>query len=215
MKRPDLMALYASVPVAPEPLAAKLLDLLVTESKGYLKEYYAQLQLVEEQGEYDAARESLDLKGRNDLLDRVKRDCSSTFVVYLSVGVYPAQIYVSLLADGASGTAVLLRIDPVITRSVEDEPDTRMRVTMFLARVASVIGAEWFISGTGIEQYRPLRVEQLEDVRPWGKLYVVGWKARSLNEAAILNAFEPPPKSVKPSTMGITFFTDFPRVEAS
>ena len=213
MKPPDLMGLYAPVQRDPADVILKLLDLLTVENRGVLESYYARLERMPEDDQYDAVRESTDLAGRDDLLARLKRDRNVGFVLAVQVGLYPALVYVWVFTGGPADTTLLLRIDPAITRSLEEEDDNRMNVVMFLAKIAAAIGSAWFISGLFIEQWRPLTFEQLADaehVRRWGRLLVVGWRPGSPAEAPILAAIHPPAEAVKQTTVGYDVFVNFP-----
>ena len=206
------MGLYAPVPGDAAAVTRSLLDLLTVESRGFLESYYARLEKLPEDAQYDAVRESTDLKGREDLLERLQRDQNGGFALAVQVGLYPALVYVWVFTNGAASATVLLRIDPAITRSLEEEDDNRMNVVMFLTKIAAAIGSEWFISGLFIEQWRPLTLEQLADtghVRRWGRLLVVGWKPGSPAEPAISAAIHPPSEAVKQTTVGYSVFVNF------
>jgi hypothetical protein len=212
MKRPQMIALFAPAPAPAEGVADPLLDLLLDESKGYLEDYYARLEPIPGEDDHDAAEEKLDLQGRDDLIRRVKRDQDCAWACYLPLVFYPAEVYPTLFRDpaGSPGTTVLLRIDPVITKSLEEEPDSRMPFVWFLTRVAEAIGSNGFISGPYIEEFRPLRVEQLGDLSRFGRLYAVGWKPDTPEEAALLSALKPPEGAVQRTTTGYHVVTNFP-----
>jgi hypothetical protein len=212
MKRPDTNAVFAPVEATPEMVAVRLLGLALDEMSGSLGRYFVKLEYDTVLGSYEPVEESLDLKDRDDLLNRVRdqKNCMWRFHVsmeFASNYVYPA---VFLDPQGKPEVTVLLVIDPAITRFIETAEETRAAFVVFLARVAKAIGSTYFLSGLYMDIWKPITATEIMNRSQLGpRPFVVGWKSDALEDRKVVEGLGLQIDDVKRTTLSYHFVTFF------
>lgn len=216
MKPPETIAIYGPVDTSPEATTRAALELFLDELKGSLGPYFARLEYDRGEGSYEPTEEYLNLKGREDLLERVKTQRNCMWRCHVTLGFANSYVYPAVFADpgGGSETTLLLTLEPAITRFIESAEETRAPFAIFLARVARAIGSRWFISGlhlANLETWQPLpatRILGWQQLKPYP--YVLGWKAGALDEQMLVGEPRLTIDDIRRTTLTYHFATLFP-----
>jgi hypothetical protein len=209
----DLIALFSPVEARPQEVASRLVRYVEDELRGHLDPcYYACVELDSDRGRYRFHKETLTLGDEAELLRRIDRDGGSMWSMMLSLGFAPAQVYVAVFPDirEPSKVTVVLKIDSKITRWLEIEESTRVPLVVFLARTASVIGADCFVAGPNVVNWNPLKLDRDFPFDDLGSPYAVGWKSQVAEHSALIRSLKIRPDTIADTTAGYRINPRFP-----
>lgn len=205
--------IFAPVNACGEDLSGKLLDLFLGVYDGELSSYYARMAFDAEEDSFVFTDESLDLKGRQDLLARLAQDGGGRWSCDLNLKFYPAKVKPALFVDpaGSPATTVVVSINSGLSDFLLEEERPRVPFLTFIARIALTLGADWFLTGLELDHWKALPRRQVEDKQQWPPLtFAIGWRDKSLDEAQLLRGAGLGPDAVKHSTVGYRFLNLFP-----
>ena len=125
------------------------MDLFLGTYDGELSSYYARMALDPDEDSFVFIDETLDLKGREDLLRRLAQDGGGRWSCDLNLKFYPATVNPALFVDPAVGlaTTVVVSINSGLGDFLLEEERPRLPFLTFLGRIALTLGADWFLTG--------------------------------------------------------------------
>lgn len=205
--------IFAPVNTRSADLSAALLDLFLGSYDGELSSYYARMAFDAEEDSFVFTDESLDLRGRQDLLARLALDGGGRWSCDLNLKFYPATVNPALFVDpaGSPATTVVVSINSGLGDFLLEEERPRLPFLTFIARIALSLGADWFLTGLELDHWKALPRSQVEDKLQWPPLtYAIGWRDSAVDEVRLLTAAGLGPDAVKHSTVGYRFLNLFP-----
>lgn len=209
MKRPEIYVLFESVPGSPAALGVTWLEYLSLRN-GSLSRFYARVSLDIDTGELELQEECLDLHGPQDLLQRSQRDTEFAFSMRIPYGFANADTTFILFRDGPARTSSLLRIEPNITRFVEEQSMTRDTFTSFLLQLADMTESQSLLAGFRLP-WVTLTPDLIESGGSEDSWPLIGaWRHATVNENRLAENWKLGLETIRQTTMGWRYVTKWP-----
>jgi hypothetical protein len=214
IKRPTIDVIYSAVSRSADAIAHSMNELLFLQySDTYMRNYFGELCFDQANGSYEPVNESLDLKGSEDLEERIRRLGSGRWTLDVNLGFAPVVLDIGVFADppGSAEISTIVTTDPATTAFLEEFKEAHPLYAVFLVRVATAVGADMFIGALERDTWRCLTLKEFTDRQSWPLgTYVMGWRSGLTHLRELLEKWNLPASQVARTTLGYHFITLIP-----